>query len=229
MDDKSIEVISFEDSVVIEEPTFRLSFFYSLFKRGSNTGDYIGFCLFLCILPIILPYVFYGSYFNLYLIGLGLLAIDTFYLANSRKSSDSHVKFHTFVTLVVMVTLVGFGLRAFNLDKHVQVDYYNRSAESPADIMKKDIEDPFIGDMTSFTISVKPTSFVFKGPDFGGLAGEIRSGSREYLKGSLEDFKPFTVYYGSDAQGKTGDIKGKRTVHGWFGSTSTDFVIELGG
>lgn len=228
MDDKSIEAISFEDSVVIEEPTFSLSSFYSLFKRGSNTGDYIGFCLFLCILPIILPYVFYGSYFNLYLIGLGLLAIDTFYLANSRKSSDSHVKFHTFVTLVVMVTLVGFGLRAFNFDKHVQVDYYNRSAESPADIMKKDIEDPFIGDMTSFTISVKPTSFVFKGPDFGGLAGEIRSGSREYLKGSLEYFKPFTVYYGLDAQGKTGDIKGKRTVHGWFGSTSTDFVIELG-
>lgn len=228
MDDKSIEAISFEDSVVIEEPTFSLSSFYSLFKRGSNTGDYIGFCLFLCILPIILPYVFYGSYFNLYLIGLGLLAIDTFYLANSRKSSDSHVKFHTFVTLVVMVTLVGFGLRAFNFDKHVQVDYYNRSAESPADIMKKDIEDPFIGDMTSFTISVKPTSFVFKGPDFGGLAGEVRNGSKEYLKGSLEDFKPFTVYYGLDAQGKTGDIKGKRTVHGWFGSTSTDFVIELG-
>ena len=227
MDDKSIEAISFEDSVIIEEPTFSLSSFYSLFKRGSNTGDYIGFCLFLCILPIILPYVFYGSYFNLYLIGLGLLVIDTFYLANSRKSSDSHVKFHTFVTLVVMVTLVGFGLRAFNFDKHVQVDYYNRSAESPADIMKKDIEDPFIGDMTSFTILVKPTSFVFKGPDFGGLAGEIRSGSREYLKGSLEDFKPFTVYYGSDAQGKTGDIRGKRTVHGWFGSTSTDFVIEL--
>lgn len=228
MDDKSIEAISFEDSVVIEEPTFSLSSFYSLFKRGSNTGDYIGFCLFLCILPIILPYVFYGSYFNLYLIGLGSLAIDTFYLANSRKSSDSHVKFHTFVTLVVMVTLVGFGLRAFNFDKHVQVDYYNRSTESPADIMKKDIEDPFIGDMKSFTISVKPTSFVFKGPDFGGLAGEIRSGSREYLKGSLEDFKPFTVYYGSDAQGKIGDIRGKRTVHGWFGSTSTDFVIELG-
>ena len=227
MDDKLIETISFEDSVVIEEPTYDLSSLYYLFKRGSNTGDYIGFCLFLCILPIILPYVFYGSYFNLYLIGLGLLAIDTFYLANSRKSSDSHVKFHTFVTLVVMVTLVGFGLRAFNFDKHVQVDYYNRSAESPADIMKKDIEDPFIGDMTSFTISVKPTSFVFKGPDFGGLAGEIRSGSREYLKGSLEDFKPFTVYYGSDAQGKTGDIKGKRTVYGWFGSTSTDFVIEL--
>ena len=227
MEDKSIETIPFEDSVVIEEPTLSLSSFYSLFKRGSNTGDYIGFCLFLCILPIILPYVFYGSYFNLYLIGLGLLAIDTFYLANSRKSSDSHVKFHTFVTLVVMVTLVGFGLRAFNFDKHVQVDYYNRSAESPADIMKKDIEDPFIGDMKSFTISVKPTSFVFKGPDFGGLAGEIRRGSKEYLKGSLEDFKPFTIYYGSDAQGKTGDIRGKRTVHGWFGSTSTDFVIEL--
>jgi|GEM_PF-5806136 len=93
--------------------------------------------------------------------------------------------------------------------------------------MKKDIEDPFIGDMKSFTISVKPTSFKFKGPDFGGLAGELRSGSNEYLKGSLEDFKPFTVYYGSDAQGKVGDIKGKRTVYGWFSSTSTDFVIEL--
>ena len=227
MDDKSIEAISFEDSVVIEEPTFSLSSFYSLCERGSITGVYMGICLFLCILPIILPYVLYGSYFNLYLIGLGLLVIDTFYLANSRKSSDSHVKFHTFVTLVVMVTLVGFGLRAFNFDKHVQVDYYNRSAESPADIMKKDIEDPFIGDMTSFTILVKPTSFVFKGPDFGGLAGEIRSGSREYLKGSLGEFKPFTIYYGLDAEGRTGNIKGKRIVYGWFGSTSTDFVIEL--
>ena len=227
MEDKSIETIPFEDSVVIEEPTYSLSSFYSLCERGSITGVYMGICLFLCILPIILTYVLYGSYFNLYLIGLGLLAIDTFYLANSRKSSDSHVKFQTFVTLVVMITLVGCGLRAFNFDKHVQVDYYNRSAEYPTDIMKKDIEDPFIGDMKSFTISVKPTSFKFKGPDFGGLAGELRSGSNEYLKGSLEDFKPFTVYYGSDAQGKVGDIKGKRTVYGWFGSTSTDFVIEL--
>lgn len=227
MEDKSIETIPFEDSVVIEEPTYSLSYFYSLCERGSITGVYMGICLFLCILPIILPYVLYGSYFNLYLIGLGLLAIDTFYLANSRKSSDNHVKFQTFVTLAVMITSVGCGLRAFNFDKHVQVDYYNRSAEYPTDIMKKDIEDPFIGDMKSFTISVKPTSFKFKGPDFGGLAGELRSGSKEYLKGSLEDFKPFTVYYGSDAQGKVGDIKGKRTVYGWFGSTSTDFVIEL--
>lgn len=181
----------------------------------------------MCILPIILPYVLYGSYFNLYLIGLGLLAIDTFYLANSRKFSDSHVKFQTFVTLVVMITLVGCGLRALNFDKHVQVDYYNRSAEYLTDIMKKDIEDPFIGDMKSFTISVKPTSFKFKGPDFGGLAGEVRNGSKEYLKGSLEEFKPFTICYGLDAEGRAGDIKGKRIVYGWFGSTSTDFVIEL--
>lgn len=227
MEDKSIETIPFEDSVVIEEPTYSLSYFYSLCERGLITGVYMGICLFLCILPIILPYVLYGSYFNLYLIGLGLLAIDTFYLANSRKSSDNHVKFQTFVTLVVMITLVGCGLRAFNFDKHVQVDYYNRSAEYPTDILKKDIEDPFIGDMKSFTISVKPTSFKFKGPDFGGLAGEVRNGSKEYLKGSLEEFKPFTVYYGSDAQGKAGDIKGKRIVYGWFGSTSTDFVIEV--
>lgn len=105
MDDKSIETISFEDSVVIEEPTFSLSSFYSLFKRGSNTGDYIGFCLFLCILPIILPYVFYGSYFNLYLIGLGLLAIDTFYLANSRKSSILRVG--------IFNCAFGYGFRLF--------------------------------------------------------------------------------------------------------------------
>lgn len=227
MDDTSIEAISFEDSVVIEEPTYDLSSFYSLFKRDSNMGAYTGFCLFLCILPIVIPYVFYGSYFNLYLIGLGLLAVDTIYLANSRNSSDSHVKFQTFVTSLMMITLVGCGLRAFNFDKHVQVDYYNRSADFPTDIMTKDIADPFIGDMKSFTISVKPTSFKFKGPDFGGLAGEVRSQSKEYYKGSLEDFKPFTLYYGSDAQGKTGDIRGKRTVYGWFGSTSTDFVIEL--
>ena len=227
MGDKSIETIPFEDSVVIEEPTYSLSYFYSLCERGSITGVYMGICLFLCILPIILPYVLYGSYFNLYLIGLGLLAIDTFYLANSRKFSDSHVKFQTFVTLVVMITLVGCGLRALNFDKHVQVDYYNRSAEYLTDIMKKDIEDPFIGDMKSFTISVKPTSFKFKGPDFGGLAGEVRNGSKEYLKGSLEEFKPFTIYYGLDTEGRAGDIKGKRIVYGWFGSTSTDFVIEL--
>lgn len=227
MEDKAFETESFDDSVIIDEPMYGLSSFYYLFKRGSNTGDYMGICLFLCILPILFPYVFYGSYFNLYLIGLGLLAIDTFYLANSRKSSDNHVKFHTFVTLSVMITLVGCGLRAFNFDKHVQVDYYDRSAEYPIDIMKKDIEDPFIGDMKSFTISVKPTSFKFKGPDFGGLAGEVRNGSKEYLKGTLEEFKPLTIYYGLDAEGKTGDIRGKRTVYGWFGSTSTDFVIEL--
>lgn len=227
MSDKSIETESFEDSVVIEEPTYSLSYFYSLCERGSITGVYMGICLFLCILPIVVPYVFYGSYFNLYLIGLGLLAVDTFYLANSRNSSDSHVKFQTFVTSLMMITLVGCGLRAFNFDKHVQLDYYNRSAEYPTDIMKKDIEDPFIGDTKSFTISVKPTSFKFKGPDFESLATKVRNGSSEYYKGSLEEFKPFTIYYGSDAEGRIGDIKGKRIVNGWFGSTSTDFVIEL--
>lgn len=227
MEDKSIETESFEDSVVIEEPIYGLSSFYALFKRGSNTGAYIGIFLFLCILPVVIPYVFYGSHFNLYLIGLGLLALDVFYLANSRKSLDSHVKFQPFVTLLVMITFVGLGLRVFNFDNHVQIDYYDRHEDYSFGLMTKDIADPFIGDMNSFTISVKPTSFKFKGPDFGGLAGEVRRGSKEYYKGSLEDFKPFTLYYGADAQGKDGDITGKRTVYGWFGSTSTDFVIEI--
>ena len=93
--------------------------------------------------------------------------------------------------------------------------------------MTKDIADPFMGDVKSFTISVKPTSFVFKGPDFGGLVGEVRSKSKEYYKGSLEDFRPFTIYYGSDAEDRIGNVKGKRTVYGWFGSTSTDFLIKF--
>lgn len=79
----------------------------------------------------------------------------------------------------------------------------------------------------SFTISVKSENFKFKGPDFESLATKVRNGSSEYYKGSLEEFEPFTIYYGKDSEGKTGDIIGKRTVYGWFGSTSTDFVIEF--
>lgn len=61
MEDKSIETIPFEDSVVIEEPTYGLSSFYSLCERGSTAGVYMGICLFLCILPMLLVTIRIGN------------------------------------------------------------------------------------------------------------------------------------------------------------------------
>lgn len=114
-----------------------------------------------------------------------------------------------------------------NLDAHVKVNYQEQVEGFPYDIITSEIANPLIGDSESFIISVKSKDFKFKGPDFESLATKVRNGSQEYYKGSLEEFKPFMIYYGKDSEGKTGDIKGKRTVYGWFGSTSTDFVIEF--
>lgn len=160
---------------------------------------------------------------------MGLWVLVTIYLVLAIRLSFSFTssKLVKISIIPLSIVVLGLGFRMLNLDAHVKVNYQEQVEGFPYDIMTSEIANPLVGDGESFTISVKPTSFKCKGPDFGGLAGEVRSKSKEYYKGSLEDFKPFTLYYGSDAQGKTGDIIGKRTVYGWFGSTSTDFVIEI--
>lgn len=114
-----------------------------------------------------------------------------------------------------------------NYDRHVLVDYHERLDGFPYEFVTKDIANPQIDATESFTISVNSTRDLNFGPDSESLATEVHKGSKDYKMSSLHKFKPFTIYYGLDTQSKTGDIKGKRTVYGWFGSTSTDFVIEL--
>ena len=228
MGDNFIEAsLPIQEGLIEEQPSLRRDL-WSRLKESPNR--WVWFCLGIIsiILPMSLPYIFFGSYFMLYLVGTGLVASVVLYLGFTSMSSYSKPsKMNRFLFFFAgMLTLCSL-YHVLNYDRHVLVDYRERLTDFPYETITRDIANPQLGDTDSFTMLVKPTSFKFKGPDFSGLAGEVRSGSKEYLKGSLEEFKPFTIYYGLDAEGRTGDIKGKRIVNGWFGSTSTDFVIEL--
>ena len=227
MEDKVFETVETKDSVLIEEIPNDLGSFWSQFNLSLPYTFWV--CLGLSILALLftLPYIFYGSELLWYLVGLWVLATIYLVLAIRLSFSFTSSKLVKISIIPLSIVVLGLGFRMLNLDAHVKVNYQEQVEGFPYDIITSEIANPLVGDSESFTISVKSEDFKFKGPDFGGLAGEVRSGSKEYHKGSLEEFKPFTIYYGSDAEGRIGDIKGKRIVNGWFGSTSTDFVIEF--
>lgn len=227
MSDVLLETTEAEGVILIDEKPKDLKSLGSRFKKNPNKLAYLGLLSFAVSLPMMLPYVLLGSYSTLYFIGSFILASVLLYIGFASNFGFNLFKLNKFVFFFMSVVALISIFHALNYDKHVLVDYHEKVEDFPYDIMTSEIANPLVGDTESFTISVKPESFKFKGPDFESLYTKVHSGSKEYHKGSLEDFKPFILYYGSDAQGKTGDIKGKRTVYGWFGSISTDFVIEL--
>lgn len=227
MSDKMIETTETVDTILIDENPKDLKYLWSRFKESSNKWAWLGLLTIPVSLPMMVPYVFFGSYATIYFVGVVLLVLVLMYIGFASNFGFNLFKLNKFVFFFMSVVALISIFHALNYDKHVLVDYHEKVEDFPYDIMTSEIANPLVGDTESFTISVKPESFKFKGPDFESLYAKVHSGSKEYHKGSLEDFKPFILYYGSDAQDKTGDIKGKRTVYGWFGSTSTDFVIEL--
>ena len=176
---------------------------------------------------MMIPYVFFGSYTTMYLVGAVLLALVLMYIGFASNFGSNLVKLNLVIFFFMSVIALSSLFQTLNFDKHVLVDYQERVDEFSYDAITKELSNPLVGDIKSFTILVKAEDLKWKGPDFDSLATKVHSGSKEYYKGSLEEFKPFTIYYGKDSEGRTGDIRGKRTVYGWFGSTSTDFVIEL--
>lgn len=227
MSDVLNETTEAEGAILIDEKPKDFKSLGYRFKKSPNKLAYLGLLSFAVSLPMMLPYVLLGSYSTLYFIGSFILASVLLYIGFASNFGFKLFKLNKFVFFFMSVVAFISIFHALNYDKHVLVDYHEKVEDFPYDIMTSEIANPLVGDTESFTISVKPESIKFKGPDFESLYTKVHSGSKEYHKGSLEDFKPFILYYGSDAQGKTGDIKGKRTVYGWFGSISTDFVIEL--
>lgn len=227
MSDKLIETLETEDSSLIDEKSKDLKSLWSQVKESPNKWAWLGLLTIGVFLPMMAPYVFFGSYVTLYFVGSALLALVVMYIGFASNLFSTLSKLSKFVIFFIIIVMFTSFFHVRNYDKHVLVDYYEKIESFPYDIMTSEIANPLVGDTESFTISVKPESLKFKGPDFESLATKIRSGSKEYYKGSLEEFESFTIYYGSDAEGRIGDIKGKRIVNGWFGSTSTDFVNEL--
>ena len=227
MSDKMIETTEHVDTVLIAEKHKDLKYLWSQLKESSNKWVYLGLITLAVSLPLMVPYVFFGSYATFYFVGVVLLALVLMYIGFTSNFGSNLVKLNKFVFLFMSIIALSSLYQTLNFDKHVLVDYHERIEDFPYSSVTKELSDPLLGDTKSFTILVKSEDLRWKGPDFDSLTIGVRSGSKEYRKGSLKAFKPFTVYYGSDAQGKTGEIKGKRIVYGWFGSTSTDFVIEL--
>ena len=228
MGDKIIETSQpTQDALIEEHLSTRKDLWFQL-KKSPNRWVWLGLGVILVSLFMSLPYIFFGSYFMLYLVGMGLIALLVLYLgftSISKYSKPSKLK--NLVFLFGGVLILWSFCHVFNYDRHVLVDYHERLDGFPYEFVTKDIANPQIDATESFTISVNLTQDLEFGPDFESLATEVHKGSKNYKMSSLREFKPFTIYYGLDAQGKTGDIKGKRTVYGWFGSTSTDFVIEF--
>ena len=229
-DNKTISSGETVDSVLIEEKPKDFQSLWLRFKSSPNRIIWGSLGIYGVSAILVLPYVFFAKHAGLFALGSCLLALTTLclgFMSVGKHPLEPKSKLRSFVTFLLMVTIFGLGFRIMNLDRHVLVDYHERTEDFPYPLLTNEIASSLIGWTDSFTILVKHEDLKFKGPDFTTLATEVRSKEKEYRAGTLQDFKPFTIYYGSDAQGKTGDIKGKRTVYGWFGSTSTNFVIEL--
>lgn len=229
-DNKTISSGETVDSVLIEEKPKDFQSLWLRFKSSPNRITWGSLCIYGVSVILVLPYVFFAKHAGLFALGSCLLALTTLclgFMSVGKHPLEPKSKLRSFVTFLLMVTIFGLGFRIMNWDRHVLVDYHERTEDFPYPLLINEIASPLIGWTDSFTILVKHEDLKFKGPDFTTLATEVRSKEKEYHAGTIQEFKPFTIYYGSDAQGKIGDIHGKRTVYGWFGSTSTDFVIEL--
>lgn len=227
MSDKMIETTENVDTVLIKEKSKDLVSLWSQLKESSNRWVWLGLTTLAVSLPMMAPYVFFGSYATLYFVGVALIALVVMYIAFASNFCSNLVKLNKFVFLFMNIIALSSLYQTLNYDKHVFVDYHERIEDFPYSSVTKEIANPLMGDIKSFTISVKSVDISWDTPNFDSLVNEVRAGSKTYKKNVLDKFDSFTIYYGSDAEGRAGDIKGKRTVYGWFGSTSTDFVIEL--
>lgn len=229
-DNKTISSGDRADSILIEEKPKNFQSLWLRFKSSPNRITWGSLGIYGVCVILVLPYVFFAKHAGLFALGTGSLALTALclsFISAGKHPLEPKSKLRSFVTFLLMVTTLCLGFRMMNWDRHVLVDYHERTEDFPYPLLTNEIASPLIGWTDSFTILVKYEDLKFKGPDFTTLATEVRNKEKEYRAGTIQEFKPFTIYYGSDAQGKTGDIKGKRTVYGWFGSTSTDFVIEL--
>ena len=230
VENKTINSEETTDSILIEEQPKDFRSLWLQFKSSPNRLAWTSLGIYGVSIFLVLPYVLFAKHVELFAFGTSLLALITMclgLLSLSKHSFDSKSKFRSFVTFLVMVTTLVLGFRMMNWDRHVLVDYHERTEDFPYLLVTNELASPFTGWTNAFTILVKHEDLRFKGPDFTTLATEVRSKEKEYHAGSIQEFKPFTIYYGSDAEGRIGDIKGKRIVNGWFDSTSTYFVIEL--
>ena len=227
MSNKIIETTETEDTVLIVEKPKDLKYYWSQFKESPNKWVWLGLTTLAVSLPMMAPYVFFGSYATLYFVGVALIVLVVMYIAFASNFCSNLVKLNKFVFLFMSIIALSSLYQTLNFDKHVLVDYHERIEDFPYSSVTKEIANPLMGDIKSFTISVKSVDISWDTPNFDSLVNEVRAGSKTYKKNALDKFDSFAIYYGSDAEGRIGNIKGKRTVYGWFGSTSTDFVIEL--
>lgn len=228
MGDKIIETTEQVDTFLIAEKPKDLGSLWFRFKESSNKWVWLGLGFVVLSLLMSLPYLFFGIYLAFYLVGMVLVALVILCLGFTSISKYSKPsKLNRIVFFFAGILSLYSFYHTFNYDRHVLVDYHERLDDFPYEFVTKDIANPQIDATESFTISVNSTQNLKFSPDFKNLATEVRKGAKDYKMSSLQEFKPFTLYYGSDSEGKIGDIRGKRTVYGWFGSTSTDFVIEF--
>lgn len=190
----------------------------------------LGLVLFLFFLFLFLefPYIAFGSYNHLFVFSSILSSFLLLFLA-----SDSVLfvfirpKYLRTIIFLCTVVSVGFStVKIYNLDRHVLIDYDVKSEGFLYDSMNLEFASPNLDSSDNLVVNVKYKSMdgPVKFTNLGSLSSRF---SDVYEMQTNQEFRPFTLYWGKASQGKVGDIKGTRTVYGWFGSTSTNFVVKF--
>ena len=143
MGDKIIETSQPPQDTLIEERPSTRRYLWSQLKKSPNQWLWVCLGVILVSLFMSLPYIFFGSYFMLYLVGMGLVALVIMCLGFPSLSKYSKPsKLNRFVFFFASILTLWSFYRVFNYDRHVLVDYHERFDGFPYELVTKDIANP---------------------------------------------------------------------------------------
>ena len=103
MSDKLIETTEVVENVLIEDKPKGLGSLWSHFKKSPNRWSWLGLLTLGVSLPLMIPYVFFGSYATLYFVGVALIALILMYIAFASNFCSNLVKLNKIVFIFMSV------------------------------------------------------------------------------------------------------------------------------
>lgn len=161
-DNKTISSEDRADSILIEEKPKDFQSLWLRFKSSPNRITWGSLGIYGVSAILVLPYVFFAKHAGLFALGSCLLALTTLclgFMSVGKHPLEPKSKLRSFVTFLLMVTIFGLGFRIMNWDRHVLVDYHERTEDFPYPLLTNEIASPLIGWTDSFTILVKTRRF----------------------------------------------------------------------
>lgn len=166
-DNKMISSGNRVDSVLIEEKPKDFQSLWLRFKSSPNRLTWTSLGIYGVSIFLVLPYVLFAKHAGLFALGSCLLALTTLFLgfmSAGKFPLEPKSKLRSFVTFLLMVTTLVLGFRMMNWDRHVLIDYHERTEDFPYPLVTNELASPLIGWTDSFTILVKHEDLKVKGP-----------------------------------------------------------------